>query len=102
MPSHGSSSGPWEERVVEPIGMSALACHAWPAMFERFTSELRQVLFFARHDASQLGSPAIEPSHLLLGLLRGPKGEGRHRSAAWPRSGGRVGRAAGGDTRRGR
>jgi len=32
------------------------------------------VLFFARYEASQLGSVSIEPEHLLLGLIREGKG----------------------------
>jgi len=39
-------------------------------MFERYTERARRVLFFARYEASQLGSTAIETEHLLLGLLR--------------------------------
>jgi hypothetical protein len=39
-------------------------------MFERFTAEARRVIFFARYEASQYGSPYIETEHLLLGLLR--------------------------------
>ena len=43
-------------------------------MFERYTERARRVVFFARHEASQLGSGAIETEHLLLGLLREGKG----------------------------
>jgi len=39
-------------------------------MFERYTERARRVLFFARYEASQLGSSAIQSEHLLLGLLR--------------------------------
>ncbi len=39
-------------------------------MFERYTEKARRVIFFARYEASQLGGLAIEPHHLLLGLLR--------------------------------
>ena len=39
-------------------------------MFERYTDRARRVLFFARYEAIQLGSPVIEPVHLLLGLIR--------------------------------
>jgi uncharacterized protein (TIGR02246 family) len=39
-------------------------------MFERFTEKARRVIFFARYEASQYGSPYIETEHLLLGLLR--------------------------------
>jgi hypothetical protein len=39
-------------------------------MFERYTEHARRVIFFARYEASSLGSPYIEPEHLLLGLLR--------------------------------
>jgi len=39
-------------------------------MFERYTENARRVIFFARFEASQSASPAIEPEHMLLGLLR--------------------------------
>jgi len=39
-------------------------------MFERYTEKARRVIFFARYEASQFGSPYIESEHLLLGLLR--------------------------------
>jgi uncharacterized protein (TIGR02246 family) len=39
-------------------------------MFERYTDKARRVIFFARYEASQYGSPYIETEHLLLGLLR--------------------------------
>ncbi len=39
-------------------------------MFERYTEKARRVIFFARYEASQYGSPFIETEHLLLGLLR--------------------------------
>ncbi len=43
-------------------------------MFERYTERARRVIFFARYEASQLGSGAIETEHVLLGLLREGKG----------------------------
>ncbi len=43
-------------------------------MFERYTERARRVLFFARYEASQMGSASIDTEHLLLGLLREPKG----------------------------
>jgi len=42
-------------------------------MFERYTEKARRVIFFARYEASQYGSPFIESEHLLLGLLREDK-----------------------------
>ena len=39
-------------------------------MFERYTEKARRVIFFARYEASNYGSPYIETEHLLLGLLR--------------------------------
>ena len=39
-------------------------------MFERFTERARRVIFFARYEASQLGSTYINPEHLLLALFR--------------------------------
>ena len=42
-------------------------------MFERYTEKARRVIFFARYECSQFGSPGIETEHLLLGLLREDK-----------------------------
>jgi ATP-dependent Clp protease ATP-binding subunit ClpC len=39
-------------------------------MFERYTEKARRMIFFARYEASQYGSPYIETEHFLLGLLR--------------------------------
>lgn len=39
-------------------------------MFERYTESARRALFFARYEVTALGGRAIEPEHLLLGLLR--------------------------------
>jgi enamine deaminase RidA (YjgF/YER057c/UK114 family) len=43
-------------------------------MFERYTEAARRALFFARYEASRLGGISIEAEHLLLGLIRHPKG----------------------------
>ena len=45
-------------------------------MFERFSEPARRVLFFARYEASQLGSARIDTEHLLLGLLAEGEGVG--------------------------
>src|ERR1700683_1744623 len=45
-------------------------------MFERDTEKARRVIFFARYEASQFGSPCIETENLLLGLLREDKALG--------------------------
>ncbi len=42
-------------------------------MFEKYTEKARRVIFFARYEASQFGSPTIESEHLLLGLIREDK-----------------------------
>lgn len=39
-------------------------------MFERYTEKARRVIFYARYESSEFGTPAIEAEHLLLGLLR--------------------------------
>lgn len=39
-------------------------------MFDRYNEQARRSLFFARYEAGILGSLAIEPHHLLLGLLK--------------------------------
>jgi ATP-dependent Clp protease ATP-binding subunit ClpC len=43
-------------------------------MFERYNEKARRSLFFARYEASKLGSRVIESEHILLGILR--EGEG--------------------------
>lgn len=42
-------------------------------MFERYSERSRRIIFFARYEALQFGSPYIAPEHLLLGLLREDK-----------------------------
>jgi methylmalonyl-CoA/ethylmalonyl-CoA epimerase len=39
-------------------------------MFEKYTNEARQAIFYARYEASLFGSDSIRPEHLLLALLR--------------------------------
>lgn len=39
-------------------------------MFERYTEHARRVIFFARYEASQLGSNYVTPEHMLLGYFR--------------------------------
>jgi hypothetical protein len=39
-------------------------------MFERYTEKMRRVIFFARYEASQLGSSVIDSEHILLGVVR--------------------------------
>ena len=43
-------------------------------MFEKYTERTRRVIFFARYEASQFGSPQIETEHILLGLIREDRG----------------------------
>ncbi len=38
-------------------------------MYERYTEQARRVLYFARHEAHQAGSPMADTEHILLGLL---------------------------------
>ncbi|HJS51437.1 MAG TPA: ATP-dependent Clp protease ATP-binding subunit [Pyrinomonadaceae bacterium] len=42
-------------------------------MFERYSERSRRIIFFARYEALQYGSPVIAPEHVLLGLLREDK-----------------------------
>jgi len=39
-------------------------------VFEKFNEKARRALFFARYEASKLGSRVIESEHILLGVLR--------------------------------
>lgn len=49
---------------------------AVPITFNRLTSRALQVLFYARSKAGQLGSSAVEPRHILLGVLDERRGLG--------------------------
>ena len=40
------------------------------ALFEKYNEKSRRALFFARYEASKLGSRVIESEHILLGILR--------------------------------
>jgi len=42
-------------------------------MFERYSERSRRIIFFARYEALQYGSPVIAPEHILLGLIREDK-----------------------------
>jgi ATP-dependent Clp protease ATP-binding subunit ClpC len=44
-------------------------------MLNQFSEPARRVIFWARYEAGRLGSDAIEPEHLLLGLLLEDQGE---------------------------
>jgi len=50
-------------------------------MFERFTQSALRAVFWARGEASRLGSEAIEPEHLLAGFLIEDQGESQQRIA---------------------
>ena len=52
-------------------------------MFERHTDRARRAIFFARYEASLLGSPRIEAEHLLLGLVREDKPLTAHFLRSW-------------------
>jgi ATP-dependent Clp protease ATP-binding subunit ClpC len=43
-------------------------------VFERYTESARRALFFARYESSRLGATSIGTEHLLLGVMRAPKG----------------------------
>jgi len=43
-------------------------------MFERYSESARRALFFARYELTEFGGAAIEPEHLVLGVLRARPG----------------------------
>jgi ATP-dependent Clp protease ATP-binding subunit ClpC len=55
------------------LDLSWLSKFVGQAMFERYNEKARRVIFFARYEASQFGSPYIETEHLLLGIVREDK-----------------------------
>ena len=58
----------------EPPRPPAPAAPTATGSFQRYTNRARQALFFSRWEAAQLGSPAIEAEHLLLGLINARQG----------------------------
>lgn len=79
---YGFASWPKLKARVESLVASAPVPPRPPApaaptatgSFQRYTNRARQALFFSRWEAAQLGSPAIEPEHLLLGLINARRG----------------------------
>jgi ATP-dependent Clp protease ATP-binding subunit ClpA len=75
-----------ETRAVPPPQTGQAGPNSSPsrmASFERYSEKARRAIFFARYEASQLGSPYIESEHLLLGMLRE---EADHLSRFFPSS----------------
>jgi hypothetical protein len=56
-----------------PPKLRQIFCGKLKGVFERYTEKARRVIFFARYEASQFGTPNIETEHLLLGLMREDK-----------------------------
>jgi hypothetical protein len=56
------------------VHVERLAALPRAVTFQRYTPKAREAVFFARHEAAQLGSQALEPEHLLLGLIRASQG----------------------------
>jgi len=57
--------------LVSPAAGQSLRAGTLPGygLFERYTEQARRAIFFARYEASQFGTKAIESEHLLLGIL---------------------------------
>ncbi len=53
-----------------PRGGACASREILTRVFERYAERAKRAIYFARHEASQLGGDSIEPEHLLLGLLR--------------------------------
>ena len=59
-------STPWWRPVADNSGRPRL-------LFERFTTRARRSIFFARYEASALGTTQITAEELMLGILREDK-----------------------------
>ena len=51
-------------------GVVTVGVELTQTMFEKYNEKARRALFFARYEASKLGSRVIESEHILLGILR--------------------------------
>jgi hypothetical protein len=58
-----------QKRSEQPVDVAAARYG-----FERYTPKARQALFFSRREASEAGSAAIDPEHVLLGSIRAGHG----------------------------
>jgi Clp amino terminal domain, pathogenicity island component len=56
------------------VHVERLARLPQPVTFHRYTSKAKEAVFFSRQEASELGSPTIEPEHVLLGVIRASQG----------------------------
>lgn len=68
--SNAKYSGPDHIQGENPECKWRFSALRTKTMFERYTEKARRVIFFARYEASQAGTPMIEPAHLLLGMIR--------------------------------
>jgi len=58
--------------VLLLLGIYLWIRRPWQARQPKFTTEASRAIAFARVEAGRLGSHAIEPTHILLGLLHVP------------------------------
>ena len=66
-----SAGAPAEPAASIDCGPSGrVAPKAGNSVFEKYNEKARRALFFARYEASKLGSRVIESEHILLGILR--------------------------------
>ena len=85
---YGFPSWPKLKAHVEAAAAPLAADTAKPtALFDRFTTAMRQALFFSRFEASSLGRLRIRPEHVLLGIIRG---DGRSTRDLWKTTGVRL------------
>src|SRR5919199_5840646 len=66
-------------------------------MFEKYNEKARRALFFARYEASKLGSRVIESEHILLGVRREGKEIKRKFSSGFTSNPEKIGREGEGD-----
>ena len=75
-------SGPGQQKPLIPDPQSPIPTST--SLFDRFTTALKQALFFSRYESATLGRLVIRPEHVLLGVIRG---EGRSSRDLWKTTG---------------
>ncbi|HEY1302010.1 MAG TPA: Clp protease N-terminal domain-containing protein [Vicinamibacterales bacterium] len=63
-----------ESVTSSPVPPAALPASPYPGLFARFTDRAKRATFFSRFEAGEFGHPAIDPEHLLLGVIRARDG----------------------------
>jgi ATP-dependent Clp protease ATP-binding subunit ClpC len=79
----GPAGGTFQYHLHIPLRLQFGQMVEVPNPFENFSQPALRLVFWARREAGRSGADAIEPEHLLLGLLREDRGDSGQRTASY-------------------